>query len=91
MTIPNVFTPNDDMTNDIFLPRDILSLKEFEIVILNRWGNEMYISTDFTEGWDGLTKRGNEAEAGTYFWKIIFEEVYGKTGAKHGNLTLIRD
>ena len=89
--MPNVFTPNGDLINDIFIPVDILSIKEFDIVILNRWGNVMYQSTDFTEGWDGLTKSGNEAQAGTYFWKIIYEDVYGKTGAKHGNLTLIRN
>jgi gliding motility-associated-like protein/uncharacterized repeat protein (TIGR01451 family) len=89
--MPNVFTPNGDFINDIFLPVDILSIKDFNIIILNRWGNVMYESVNFTEGWDGLTPRGAEANDGVYFWKIVYEDVYGKSGEKHGNVTLIRE
>ena len=89
--MPNVFTPNGDFVNDLFVPVDILSIKDFNIVILNRWGNVMYESTNYIDGWDGLTPRGKEAEDGVYFWKVIYEDVYGKPGIKHGNLTLVRE
>ena len=45
----------------------------------------------YIDGWDGLTPRGKEAEDGVYFWKVIYEDVYGKPGIKHGNLTLVRE
>lgn len=89
--MPNVFTPNGDNTNDLFLPVEILSIVEFEIVILNRWGNTVYKSNDFTQGWDGTTPSGNEAEDGVYFWKLTYVDAYNKTGAMHGNVTLIRN
>jgi gliding motility-associated-like protein len=89
--MPNVFTPNGDFVNDLFLPVEILSIKDFNIVILNRWGNVMFESPSYTDGWDGLTPSGAEASGGVYFWKVVYEDVYGKSGVKHGSLTLIRD
>jgi gliding motility-associated-like protein len=47
-----------------------------EVIILNRWQNEMFRITDFTTKWDG-TVNGNEASEGTYFYKYT---IVGKDG-----------
>ncbi len=86
--VPNAFSPNGDGVNDIFriVGRNIVSQS---LVIYNRWGQEMFASTDTTLGWNGLYK-DTEAEIGTYAY--IIEVVYesGDTEIKSGNLTLIR-
>lgn len=50
--IPNAFTPNQDGTNDYF---QVIGegVSQFEIIIYNRWGAEVYRSTDLNDKWDG--------------------------------------
>ena len=60
--IPNVFTPNGDGINDRFLE----NMPEVELIILNRWGQQVYKGFD---GWDG-TFNGQEMSAGTYYYLI---------------------
>ncbi|MFW6268053.1 MAG: gliding motility-associated C-terminal domain-containing protein [Marinilabiliaceae bacterium] len=90
LDVPNVFTPNGDGINDEFRV-SFRSLKEFEMVIFNRWGRKVYESTDPEEGWDG-TVGGKIGAPGVYFYHIRGEgynedEVHKKEGAVH----LIRD
>jgi len=47
----NVFTPNNDGINDIFLV-DAKSLKEFRITIYNRWGHLVYEHVQTEDNWD---------------------------------------
>jgi gliding motility-associated-like protein len=52
--LPNVFSPDGDGINDFFTP--ILPYKfvdSIEFVIYNRWGNEVYRTSDPDLGWDG--------------------------------------
>ncbi|MFA5574224.1 MAG: gliding motility-associated C-terminal domain-containing protein [Brumimicrobium sp.] len=65
---PNVFTPNGDNTNDFFLFKGV-NAKELEIFILNRWGEDVYHSTDVDFKWDGVSSRGKEVTDGVYFYK----------------------
>lgn len=89
--IPNVFTPNGDNVNDLFVPVKITNIKEYNIVIVNRWGNTMFESSDISVGWDGTTPSGSPANEGTYFWIVRYVDNYDDADKKHGNLTLIRD
>lgn len=76
--IPNVFTPDGDGINDVFLSET----PNVTIYILNRWGQELYSGSD---GWDG-TSNGKEMSAGTYFYIITLPD-----GEKfEGPLMLIR-
>jgi gliding motility-associated-like protein len=73
--LPNVFTPDGDGVNDGFYI-DVQNGVSIEVIILNRWQNEMFRITDFTTKWDG-TVNGNEASEGTYFYKYT---IVGKDG-----------
>jgi len=91
-SVPNVFTPNGDGTNDFFtLKYDVF--KSYDILILNRWGNVMEERYDShgTLLWDGTNKGGDECSDGVYFYLLTGEIVNGKTIQKHGNVTLIRN
>lgn len=77
--IPNVFTPNGDGVNDVFFD----GMPETELIIINRWGQELYKGMG---GWDG-TYNGKEMSAGTYFYMITLPN--GKT--YNGPLLLVRN
>jgi len=68
---PNTFTPNGDGINDEF--RVVYrSIKKFSMVIFNRWGRKVYVSSDPEEGWDGSIGNG-QAPPGVYFYTIEAE------------------
>ena len=53
ITIPNVFTPNYDNTNDFFVINNLLLYNYRPIVIKNRWGKTVYQSSQYNNDWDG--------------------------------------
>lgn len=64
--IPTVFTPNGDGANDVFFIRNLpLEGGENNLVIMNRWGKEVYISENYQNNWDG-----GEAADGIYFYRL---------------------
>ncbi len=73
LSIPNVFTPNGDGENDIFLIQGVSRFRTAEVTITNRWGNVVFRSDNFqnTNGWDGRDmKTGQMVSDGTYFYII---------------------
>ncbi len=57
--IPNAFTPNFDGANDVFVP--VISgpeLEMYELIILDRYGKEVFYSKDPSEVWNGSVKGG---------------------------------
>jgi gliding motility-associated-like protein len=88
-TIPNVFTPNDDNINDLFLPIfSSVNLPCWEINVYNLWGNLVYSKKVGEENsWDGKNNNGIYLDAGTYFYILKVNDV----DIKHGTVTLIRD
>jgi gliding motility-associated-like protein len=69
---PNAFTPNGDGVNDIFLPKGIgYDINSFSLMIFDRWGNLIYTTDDYNEGWDGKANHGSEmAQIDVYVWKV---------------------
>ncbi len=71
--IPNVFTPNNDGTNDIWYI-DLSRYKETKSAIYNRWGNKIYETDNLILKWDGRTTSGEPCHDGTYFYIIQTED-----------------
>lgn len=75
--IENVFTPNNDGFNDWFgIYRD-RSMKVSQAVIYDRWGSEVWSSTNVTdphEIWDGRDNKGRNAPDGVYYYYIRFDQ-----------------
>lgn len=63
--LPNIFTPNDDNSNDIWTT-DFLYDDEY-VIILNRWGNEMVRLSKSAPTWDGSVN-GAACSDGVYFY-----------------------
>lgn len=86
--LPNAFTPNGDKNNDIFIPRSHF-IDEMELIIYNRWGQEMFRSTDKYIGWDG-TFNGKPLPPDTYAYFLKALCINTEEYIKRGNVTLIR-
>ncbi len=93
--IPNIFTPNDDGLNDVFLPetgRRVTQVNNMQI--FDRWGALLFESRNFMTGdtnfgWDG-TFRGEEMNPGSYVYKVEVTYDNGTTELLHGSVTLVR-
>jgi gliding motility-associated-like protein len=90
LTIYNAFSPNGDGNNQKFIIDGIENptLKGNIVVILNRWGNEVYRKTDYDNSWEG-TWGGKELPDGTYYYILCYPEG-DKTTIKSGFLELRR-
>jgi gliding motility-associated-like protein len=85
--IPNAFSPNGDGRNDVFRPvGEIVS--GYSMIIFNRWGEQLFFTTDQTTGWDGTTK-GSLCPTDSYIYKITYETPAGNPQALTGTFTLI--
>jgi len=86
--IPNAFSPNNDGNNDVFRVRSNF-IDAIELIIYNRWGQELFRITDKNGSWDG-TYKGEELppDSYAYFLRVICvnQEVY----SKRGNVNLMR-
>lgn len=86
--IPNAFVPNG--SNTIFKP-DITfnDLSGYSMSIFNRWGEEIFSSSDYNTGWDGK-KNGKDCPAGGYAYLIKFNGLDGFVNEYKGVVLLIR-
>ncbi len=85
LNIPNVFTPNGDGINDLFMITSS-GLTDYEITIVNRWGELVFQSNDPKQGWDG-TSKGKKCTDGVYFYSIKAKQNSDDIN-KHGHLTI---
>ncbi len=86
--IPNAFSPNGDGINDVLFVRGADGLVSMNFIIYNRWGEQVFESSDPDFGWDG-TFKGEELGPDVYgYYLTITCPIGGK--ALKGNVTLLR-
>ena len=51
--LPNAFSPNGDVHNNLYRGEGSLFAYKFKMEIFNRWGEKLWESTDINQGWDG--------------------------------------
>lgn len=86
--IPNIFTPNADGLNDLYLV-DGKGILEVKMNIFNRWGQLIFETEQMKTGWDGRTNSGIEVPSGTYYY-VIEVTTTSKTETFTGYLSLLR-
>ena len=92
LEVPNVFSPDGDGINEYFQVRGE-SLRNFEGLILNRWGGRVFDWSDWEHlerGWNGKLYNGSDAEPGVYFYVIKATGIDGKSYNLEGYLYLLR-
>ena len=70
ITLTNTFSPNGDGINDFLVFPGLDKFPNNEIIIFNRWGNEVFRQKQYKNDWDGKRSNGsNERLAtGTYYF-----------------------
>lgn len=89
LEMPNVFTPNNDLVNDNFIPVEIKNVQSINLIIMNRWGQTVFESDKLNFMWDG-TWKGQECVEGVYFYLIKYTDNYSRSWTIHGNVSLER-
>ncbi len=74
--LPNVFTPNADNTNDLFIPFPYQYVQDIDLKIYDRWGTLVFQTTDPDVRWDGRDMTtGKLCTDGVYFYTCIVNEI----------------
>ena len=76
--LPNVFTPNADGINDVFVPRNITPdlITHVKMHVFNRWGRTVYDTEDIYINWNGrVGGSGQPCSTGTYFYVCDVEMI----------------
>jgi gliding motility-associated-like protein len=89
--IPNAFTPNGNGNNDVFMPvfSDASYVRQYQMLVFDRWGNLIFQTTNPLAGWDGKTN-SSIAQIDTYVYKITVAGIDGIPHGYIGQVNLIR-
>ena len=99
VVFPNAFSPGTDgstggyydataMDNNIFFPYT-KGVSEFKLQIFNRWGELIFETEDFKQGWDGYY-HGKLCQSDVYIWKADIKFDNNKRFTQSGDVTLLR-
>ncbi len=57
---PNAFTPNGDGVNDVWMPKGLgIDPATYHIMMFDRWGNLLWETRTWGQGWDGRANNGS--------------------------------
>ncbi|MCX7728657.1 MAG: gliding motility-associated C-terminal domain-containing protein, partial [Bacteroidia bacterium] len=89
--IPNVFTPDGNGLNDVFQPKGLSIMEQpYRMEIYDRWGELIFVSENFNEGWNGKIKGTmGMAKNDVYAYRIILTDFGNKKHVFTGHVTLI--
>ncbi|MEQ8926646.1 MAG: gliding motility-associated C-terminal domain-containing protein [Fulvivirga sp.] len=95
--IPNLFTPNEDNSNDFLRLLGLMGVEDIDFRVFNRVGSLVFESNDVdklsTEGWDG-TWKGKIQPNGIYYWTVQGKYTNGLpillNGKDRGTIHLVR-
>jgi gliding motility-associated-like protein len=88
--VPNIFSPNDkDNPENEYLMVYGKGIKTIDFTIFDRWGNEVFHSTDINIGWDG-TYKGKPALVGDYTYILKVKYFNKPDEILRGHVYLVR-
>ncbi|TAL56741.1 MAG: T9SS type B sorting domain-containing protein [Bacteroidetes bacterium] len=89
--VPDAFSPNNDTKNDVlgvYYPNPSC-IREFVLIIYDRWGEKVFEADQITALWDGTYKgKLMNAAVFVYYMKVTF--ITGNETVRKGNISLIR-
>ncbi len=88
---PNAFTPDGDGVNDTWRP--LIKDQEdaqYSLTIFDRWGQEVWASTDPSKGWEGKAG-GDVLMTGMYIWKLETRDMLSRVNHEYfGHVSLLK-
>lgn len=89
--LPNALTPNGDGRNDVYRGKGVLKyIKAFDLSIYNRWGEQLFHTTNPTEAWNGRKNNtGTKCQAGVYVAVVRITGPRGEQKEIKGYATIV--
>lgn len=87
--LPNVFTPNGDGINDVYMIPELVEALSFNIDIYNRWGMKIFTTSSINQPWDGTAGGGGLVASGTYFVILNFVNCQGQATELNSTITVV--
>ncbi|MBI5008362.1 MAG: gliding motility-associated C-terminal domain-containing protein [Bacteroidia bacterium] len=87
VTVPDVFTPNNDMINDLFKPVLSFTPVDYIMIISDRQGRILFETKNHFDAWDG-TSKGDAQPQGIYMWSLKVLTPSGKSISKTGTIAV---
>jgi gliding motility-associated-like protein len=88
VTVPNVFTPDNDLVNDYFRPVLSFTPKDYYLMISDRNGRILFETHDYREEWNG-EERGKIMPRDVYLWYLRVTAPSGRKITQTGTITII--
>lgn len=90
--LPNAFTPNGDGGNDGFRGNGVMEgATNFRLAIWNRYGEQLFETTDPFEAWNGRKNNTGELSSqGVYVVVVTYTGPRGEKHELHGYATLLK-
>lgn len=88
-SVPNIFSPNFDGTNDQWCSPQPFCYTKQSLTIYDRWGNALYSTSGQDVCWDG-TSRGRDVLPGVYVYMLELRDGSNQTVYKRGDVTVVR-
>lgn len=86
--VPNAFRP-DGYQNNVLRPIPVGISKLLYFKVFNRWGQQVFQTTQPHLGWDGKVA-GKPQDSGVYVWIVSGTDYTGKTVTQKGTAVLLR-
>ncbi|MEO8710622.1 MAG: gliding motility-associated C-terminal domain-containing protein [Parafilimonas sp.] len=87
---PAAFTPNHDGLNDLFGAHTAgCEVRNYKLIIYNRWGSIVFKTNDFGKRWDGAVNSIPEP-TGTFIYYCEWQDALGVIRKLKGTTTLLR-
>ncbi|GIV33118.1 MAG: hypothetical protein KatS3mg031_0653 [Chitinophagales bacterium] len=87
--IPTAFTPGIPGPNAAFMLRSP-KISALELHVYDRWGNELFSTTDMNQPWDGTRPGGQMVDTGIYVYYAVIKFISGKTKIFKGDVAVLR-
>lgn len=90
--VPNVFSPNGDGVNDVFIPQMLAPPTRYNLEVFDRYGRPVFSSNALGNGWNG-TLNARSVSEGVYYWVLQYdclEEGRNQQKIKSGHVSLLR-
>ena len=90
ITVPNLFTPDGDLKNDLFRPILSFTPSTYHLIITDRQGRILFETRDPLEAWDGY-QDDKSFPQGVCVWFLRVRTPSGKEISRTGTLTVFRN
>ncbi len=87
LEMPSAFSPNGDGANETFFVKGLDAYPDNKLVVVNRWGNEVFTTNNYKNTWDGTNAEGKQLPDGTYF---VILEIEGESLVLKGYVDMRR-